>query len=359
MDKLLFITPFSFPILALLACYYQRPVFFTIITLAWGLVLMALDMLLPRDAHYPWQEVRDRVRDDSGRFQKSNFILFVFVLSHLLALAASLYRVSQAANPWPWMLLIVPVCLSGMESLAIAHELMHGRSGPEALMSRIASIPQMWNIHEYEHLYLHHRDEVICTEIDTSYAPLGKSVYGYIAMGLVSNIRNAWQIQYRLLKEKGAPLPGLQTLARTYLPSIVLAVLVGVFLGKFALAFFLIQSAASILLGLGATYNQHYGLTRRKRGDGSYEPFTYMNVWSSDGRISNRLFWNIPHHAHHHLDPFCDYPELKFIADSPTLPNGLFSMTLSFFPPLWFRIMNPRVKDVFTLRDRLDSEGRL
>ena len=205
-----------------------------------------------------------------------------------------------------------------------------------------------WGVHEYEHLFLHHRDESFCTDRDPAAAKLGQSYYSYLLRSVGANYRDAWELQSEVLRARGERGVGAKVLATIYLPPVVVAALVTVLFGWWALAFFLAQAFLTVGLFLLGTYNQHYGLVRRIGADGRFEPYSFMNVWSADQRITNLAYWAVGRHAHHHLDPFRSYTELAVIEGSPLLPHGYnTTLMLSLVPPLWFRVMNPRVAEVF------------
>lgn len=49
-------------------------------------------------------------------------------------------------------------------------------------------------------------------------------------------------------------------------------------------------------------------------------------------------------HSDHHTYPGRRHQSLRHFDDLPTLPNGYFGMfTLAYFPPLWYRVMDPRL----------------
>lgn len=93
-------------------------------------------------------------------------------------------------------------------------------------------------------------------------------------------------------------------------------------------------------------YVEHYGLTRRHLGEGRYEPVGPQHSWDSTHRVSNLLLINLQRHADHHLHPMRRFPLLQSHDDlSPQLPTGYPPMTaLAMVPPLWRRLMNPRVR---------------
>jgi alkane 1-monooxygenase len=64
-------------------------------------------------------------------------------------------------------------------------------------------------------------------------------------------------------------------------------------------------------------------------------------------RVSNWLLINLQRHSDHHVKPDRRYPLLQTYEDevAPHLPHGYPLMTIAaMIPPLWKRIMNPRVK---------------
>jgi alkane 1-monooxygenase len=69
--------------------------------------------------------------------------------------------------------------------------------------------------------------------------------------------------------------------------------------------------------------------------------------WNATHRVSNWLLINLQRHADHHVKPDRRYPLLQTYEDdvAPHLPHGYPLMTIAaMIPPVWKRIMNPRVK---------------
>jgi alkane 1-monooxygenase len=94
-------------------------------------------------------------------------------------------------------------------------------------------------------------------------------------------------------------------------------------------------------------YIEHYGLTRKHLGDGKYERVQPHHSWNASHRVSNWLLINLQRHSDHHVKPDRRYPLLQTYEDevAPHLPHGYPLMTIAaMIPPLWKRIMNPRVK---------------
>jgi alkane 1-monooxygenase len=353
-----YLLAFGFPVIAALGYLFQAPWLFLGITLLWLVLIQALDAVAGHDRSVPWRVLSANITPPSARFPVENVIMYVYVLLHLVVVALGVWQFTRTDDVLPWILYAFPVSLSGATVLIVAHELLHGSTRLDRWVGRAAATPAFWSVHEYEHLFLHHKGESFCTEGDVAAARLGQSYYSYVLKSIVANYHHAWQLQANVLRARGKQFVAARILATIYLPAFVLAALVAIFFGGWALVFFVLQAVLTVSTFLLGTYNQHYGLIRRIGIDGQPEDYNYMNIWSANQRVTKLAFWSIGHHAHHHLDPFCSYPDLRIIEDSPLLPYGyVTTLTLSLVPPLWFKVMNPRVDEVFARRDRLHAQG--
>ena len=93
-----------------------------------------------------------------------------------------------------------------------------------------------------------------------------------------------------------------------------------------------------------ANYVEHYGLLRRTLPDGSFERCQPYHSWNSNHMFSNWALFHLQRHSDHHTYPGRRYQSLRHFDDLPTLPNGYFGMfTVAYFPPIWFRVMDPRL----------------
>ena len=55
--------------------------------------------------------------------------------------------------------------------------------------------------------------------------------------------------------------------------------------------------------------------------------------------------FHLQRHSDHHAFPLRRYQVLRHYDESPQLPTGYAGMyVLELIPPLWFRVMNPRVE---------------
>jgi alkane 1-monooxygenase len=119
--------------------------------------------------------------------------------------------------------------------------------------------------------------------------------------------------------------------------------------GRVGVAIFAGQSAVAIVILEIINYIEHYGLQRQKdpRKPSVYNAVAPDDSWDSPNRLSNWLLINLPRHSDHHLSVAKRYQSLELLAHAPHLPGGYGAMfLLSLVPPLWFRVMDPRVDAV-------------
>jgi alkane 1-monooxygenase len=91
-------------------------------------------------------------------------------------------------------------------------------------------------------------------------------------------------------------------------------------------------------------YIEHYGLRRFKDQAGRYERVQPHHSWNSDFNLGRITLYELTRHSDHHYKAAKKYQILNSYEDSPTLPVGYpASILLSFVPPLWFWVMNPRI----------------
>ena len=114
--------------------------------------------------------------------------------------------------------------------------------------------------------------------------------------------------------------------------------------GPAALPFLILQAIYAISLLETVNYLEHYGLARQKMANGRYEPCRPVHSWNSNHIISNVFLYHLQRHSDHHAHPRRRYQTLRHFDESPQLPGGYATMILlAYAPPLWRRVMDPRV----------------
>ena len=123
----------------------------------------------------------------------------------------------------------------------------------------------------------------------------------------------------------------------------IAAVLLAIF-GWVMVPFLLIHHATGWYGLTQANYVEHYGLKRKKLENGRYEPCAPHHSWNTNHICSNLLTFHLQRHSDHHANPQRPYQVLRNFPDLPRLPSGYPGCYgLAAIPPLWFRVMNPKV----------------
>lgn len=233
--------------------------------------------------------------------------------------------------------------LNGAGGINIAHELMHrkrawARAGAELLMTSVS-----YTHFCIEHVLGHHR--TVATPDDPASSRLGESLYRFLPRTLIGSLRSAWRLEAERCAAKQIPWTSLRDRRTRYL--LVLAAVyvgIGIGVGPLALVLFIAQGVVAFSLLEVINYIEHYGLLRRKLASGKYERVRPEHSWNSAHLVSNLYLFNLARHSDHHYLASREYDRLRHHADAPQMPTGYAGMVLlALVPPLWFRVMNPRV----------------
>jgi alkane 1-monooxygenase len=237
--------------------------------------------------------------------------------------------------------------VSGAVGIVYAHELMHQKSRLERWLGDLLLAQVLYSHFRSEHLRVHHL--YVGTPRDPVTARYNEGFHRFLFRVLVSCPPSSWKAERALLARKGLTMKSLQNPFWRYaaLQSVmlILAIALGGWLG---LALFLWQAAVAIWQLELINYIEHYGLTRRHLGGGKYEHVLPRHSWNAAHRISNWFLINLQRHSDHHYKPDRRFPLLQTYAekDAPQLPHGYPLMgAIAMVPPLWRRVMNPRVRN--------------
>ena len=236
--------------------------------------------------------------------------------------------------------------ITGTVGINYAHELMHQRNRLERRMADILLAMVLYSHFRSEHLLVHHRH--VGTPRDPVTARYNEGFHRYYPRVLRQSLVSAFRAERAMLQRKGLrwthrsnPFFGYWAMQAGFL---ALAALLG---GWPGLGLFLVQAGVAIWQLELVNYIEHYGLTRKHLGEGRYEPVRPHHSWNAAQRASNWLLINLQRHSDHHYRPDRRFPVLQTYSPSeaPQLPYGYPVMTMAaMVPPLWRRIMNPRVR---------------
>jgi alkane 1-monooxygenase len=264
----------------------------------------------------------------------------------LLLLGWSMLHVNSAgygAVGWIGWLLSQGV-VSGIVAINVAHELIHKDTALERGAGGVLLCTVGYHGFKIEHVRGHHVH--VSTPEDPSSAPLGISLWRFLPSALRQNAGNAWRLEARRLRRAGCPAWSLHNEMIGWTLLWLAFVLASAMLaGTTGAAFFVLQGVVAAVSLEIINYIEHYGLERARDANGRYERTTHLHSWNSDYRLSNLLLFQLQRHSDHHESPRRRYQALLHHADSPQLPAGYPTMfVLALLPPLWRRVMDPRVR---------------
>jgi alkane 1-monooxygenase len=234
--------------------------------------------------------------------------------------------------------------INGFIGIPFAHELMHRASRGERLLAELYLTLVSYPHFAIEHVQNHHRN--VATPGDPATSRLGESLYAFLPRVWLGEIKGAWRYEHRRLTKRGrSPWSWRNRMLRYALQVVVLYLAVGIWAGWLGVLMLAAQSLVAILLLAIINYIEHYGLQRREIAPGVYEPVGPQHSWDSSHLLSNLFLLNLGRHADHHLRPGRPYQHLRHRDDAGRLPLGYPAMVLlALLPPLFFRVMDPRVR---------------
>jgi alkane 1-monooxygenase len=237
------------------------------------------------------------------------------------------------------------VGMIGSIGITAAHELVHKPHRFSKFFGRLGLANVCYLHFEINHIQGHHVR--VGTEEDQSTAWFGESLYKFLSRTVPGCFKLSWELErHRMDRRSMATLSFRnQMIQFALLQSAYIAVIW--YLGKWAgIAFFLLQASVAVCMLEATAYIEHYGLLRRKRADGKYEPMSPANSWDCYGRFSNYLVFQLQRHADHHSYPTRPFSSLHTASEAPKLPVGYpLLIGIAMIPPLWRRIMDPRVRE--------------
>lgn len=269
-------------------------------------------------------------------------------------LAVSLWWIAQAAGAAafdaPTILAMTSVGLmNGGIGITVAHELMHRPTRPERALAEVLMSCVSYTHFCIEHVHGHHRH--VATPRDPASSRLGESVYRFLPRTLVGGLVSAWSIEVERLRRSGLAVIGPRNRMLRY-AAVQVAIYggLGLALGPIAMALWAGQSVFAVLLLEVINYVEHYGLSRREVAPGRYERVAPRHSWNASHRVTNWLLFNLQRHSDHHFLASRPYDLLRHYDEVPQLPAGYATMViLALVPPLWRRVMDPRVASVRAL----------
>ena len=236
--------------------------------------------------------------------------------------------------------------LSGTIGITYAHELVHQRTRLDRRIGDWLLAMVLYSHFRSEHLLVHHRH--VATPRDPATARYNEGFHRFYPRVVAGSLVSAFRAERDMLARKGLPWRHRSNPFWGYAARQAALLALAAWIGGWAgLGLFVLQAATAIWQLELVNYVEHYGLSRRPLGAGRYEPVRPHHSWNAAHRVSNWLLINLQRHSDHHTKPDRPFPLLQTYpeTEAPQLPAGYAAMTaLAMVPPLWRRVMNPRVR---------------
>ena len=282
------------------------------------------------------------VSEDAGRA-----LTLVLAAAHFGLLPLGVWAIGAAAHLDGWDRTLIFAALGlflGQVSNSNAHELIHA---PSRLPRRIGTAIYVSLLHGHHvsaHLRVHH--PAAATPGDPNSAARGVGFWRFVLAASAGEFRAGWRADTAQRARAQVKPFALSHPYVLYLGGavVVLAAVWGLG-GATAMAAYIGLVAYAQMQLLLSDYVQHYGLRRRQRADGRYEPIGPQHSWNAPKWYSSAMMLNAPRHSDHHMRPARAFPALEVTEDMPKLPYSLPVMAvIALFPPFWRRVMDRRVK---------------
>jgi alkane 1-monooxygenase len=342
MTSFKYLAAYTIPMATALALYFKGPFSFAALIYAFGIIPL-LEIVLKEDARNDPKEivVLKKVR------KIYDYLLYVnlpIVYALVGWTALEFYHGALSAFETCGLVLSLGISL-GTNGINVAHELGHRKNSVEKTLAKALLLPSFYMHFFIEHNWGHHT--YAATKEDPATAQYQQSVYGFWISSVSRQYANAWKIQGKRNRENGWGFWSIYNdmMWYTILQLVYLVTIWFVFNINTALLMLTAGVVGFILLET-VNYIEHYGLLRSKNDQGRYEAVRAIHSWNSNHIIGRIVLYELTRHSDHHYMASKKYQSLVCREEAPQMPFGYpTSMVISLFPPLWFKLMNPRVPE--------------
>jgi alkane 1-monooxygenase len=236
--------------------------------------------------------------------------------------------------------------LCGTFGINVAHELGHRINKAEQFLAKGLLLTSMYMHFFIEHNKGHHKN--VATPKDPSSARLGEPLYAFWFRSVAGVYTGAWHIANDEMKKKNFPIWHWKNeMLQFQLVQLLFCAVIVFWFGWAVLGYFLAAAIMGFLLLETVNYIEHYGLSRKALVEGKYERAMPHHSWNSNHVIGRLMLFELSRHSDHHYLASRKYQLLRHHDNAPQLPTGYpGSMILATVPPLWFWVMNKRVKAI-------------
>jgi alkane 1-monooxygenase len=305
----------------------------------YGLVPV-LDAVIGEDPFNPPDKALDELADD----QWYRVLLFLSVPVIWASLILSAIAAASPGLPvWAFLGFALSAAIVSGSAITVGHELGHKPNRLDQAGAKLANAASGYAHFCIEHNRGHH--VLVATPEDPASSRFGESVWRFAFREIPGALSRGHELERERLAKKGLPFwTWRNDILQGYAITLALTVVLVAWLGWIMLAFMAINCVVGWLHLTFANYVEHYGLQRERRPDGRYQPCEPRHSWNTNHIVSNLMLFHLQRHSDHHANPLRPYQSLRNFHDLPSLPSGYpGSFLLAAIPPLWFRVMNPKV----------------
>jgi alkane 1-monooxygenase len=247
--------------------------------------------------------------------------------------------------------------VSGGQGITYAHELGHSRRRIDRGLAWLLMASVNYSHFMVEHYRGHHPRAA--TDADPATARRGESLWQFLPRTLSGSLESAWVLEGQRLAQHRKDWSHSPLLWVT-VAQVFWLVALGLFLGPWAVLFWLVQSAYAVFQLETVNYIEHYGLMRRTVPGGlrpKPEAFGVNHAWNADHWLTNAFIANLQRHSDHHMHAWKPYPALDALP-GPQLPTGYAGcLFLAAVPGWWFEAMHPRLDALADAERKADAPG--
>ncbi|MEP7237822.1 MAG: alkane 1-monooxygenase [Ferruginibacter sp.] len=277
-----------------------------------------------------------------------DYLLYMIVVLQFAALYV--FLTSIKTNNLLWWETAGRICsmglLCGTFGINVAHELGHRVNKYEQFFAKALLLTSLYMHFFIEHNKGHHKN--VATPHDPSSAHLNEPVFLFYFRTVIFSYLSAWKIANSEMKKKSLPvLHWKNEMLQVQIIQFLFVAAIFLQFGWLVTLYFLAAATIGFLLLETVNYIEHYGLQRRQRADGNFERAMPHHSWNSNHILGRLMLFELSRHSDHHYLASRKYQVLQHHEDAPQLPTGYpGSMILALVPPLWFYIMNKKIRQL-------------
>ncbi len=347
MKDLKYLSALSIPMAAAISIYFKG--YWSYFTPIYAFVIIpALELIAPLDpSNLSPENAKEKSKNSlfDWMLYLNIPIVYGFLIYGLWDVSTNSYPLYEIVG----LVLTVGIVL-GVNGINVGHELGHRQQSNERQLGKLLLLPSFYMHFYIEHNFGHHANAA--TQEDPATAKYNQSLYSFWFTSIFGQYLSAWKLQHQILERSKLSFFSFKNDMFWY-PIIqgVYIFAVYYFFGPTAVYFALAAGAVGFLLLETVNYIEHYGLMRKKLPSGRYERVRESHSWNSNHIIGRIVLYELTRHSDHHYKSSKKYQVLDCHDTSPQMPFGYpTSMVLSFVPPLWFKIMNPRIPNEMKAR---------